>query len=224
MLGLNEPLHKDKLNDQVFDRLCSLLRQGQFTPGEAVTVASISEAFDVSAMPVREAITRLIAVGALTRVSGRSVGVPKLGLDELEDLRNVRLEVEALAVRWAVRNRNASFLGELQTILGRLIAAENENDSRAFIKENYTFHAKLYRQAASPVLNDIVENLWLRVSPHLYHVKRSDTHRVSNEQHRIIVEAVSNGDADAAIAALTEDITRAYSNLIEALFGAELAS
>lgn len=78
VLPIDQPLQKDKLNDQVLDRLCTLLRQGEFTPGEAATVASISEAFQISAMPGREAITRLIAVGALTRVSGRSVRVPLL--------------------------------------------------------------------------------------------------------------------------------------------------
>ncbi len=56
--------------------------------------------------PVREALTRLLAIGVVANVSGRSVGVPSLGYEELTDLRDVRLEVEVLAVKWALQNRN----------------------------------------------------------------------------------------------------------------------
>ena len=85
MFENEKPIQKDKLNDQVYDRLCSLLREGEFTPGKPVSVSSISDAFQVSAMPVREALTRLTSNGVLTNVSGRSVGVPALNLSELED-------------------------------------------------------------------------------------------------------------------------------------------
>ena len=57
MFKNQKPIHKDKLHDQVYDRLCTLLREGEFTPGKAVRVAQIAEAFEVSAMPVREAPT-----------------------------------------------------------------------------------------------------------------------------------------------------------------------
>jgi DNA-binding GntR family transcriptional regulator len=120
MFKNQKPIHKDKLHDQVYDRLCTLLREGEFTPGKAVRVAQIAEAFEVSAMPVREALTRLLAVGVLSNVSGRSVGVPELSLEELEDLRDVRLEVETLATRWAVKKRDAHFLTDLEDLLAKL--------------------------------------------------------------------------------------------------------
>ena len=44
-----KPIQRDKLHDQVYDRLCMLLREGEFTPGEAVRVAHVAEAFGVSA-------------------------------------------------------------------------------------------------------------------------------------------------------------------------------
>ena len=98
MFENEKPIQKDKLQKQVFNRLCTSLQQGEFTPGEAVPVARVSKAFGVSAMPVREALTRLHAVGVLANVSGRSVGVPILSKAELLDLRDVRLEVETTAV------------------------------------------------------------------------------------------------------------------------------
>ena len=224
MFENEKPIQKDKLHEQVFDRLCTLLRQGEFTPGEAVPVAVISKAFGVSAMPVREALTRLLAVGVLTNVSGRSVGVPKLSKDELTDLRNVRLKVETTAVAWAVENRDASFLTDLEEILDRLVKVEKAGDVRSFIRNNYEFHFRLYQQARSPVLIDIINTLWLRVSPHLYHLSRADRYRVSNVHHQAIIEAVRRGDADAASDALIADVSGAYDDLVKALFAADPVS
>ncbi|WP_150523583.1 GntR family transcriptional regulator [Roseibium sediminis] len=216
-----KPIQKDKLHDQVYDRLCMLLREGEFTPGQAVPVAHVAEAFGVSAMPVREALTRLLAIGVVANVSGRSVGVPALGYPELTDLRNVRLEVETLAARWAVENRDTAFIGDLEALLDQLETTERSGDVRGYIKANYEFHLRLYQQSRSPVLIDIINTLWLRVSPHLYQLEREDQYKVSNEHHRKIVEAIRKGDAEQASASLRQDISDAYDVLVRVLFSTE---
>lgn len=221
MFENEKPIQKDKLHDQVYERLCTLLRQGEFTPGEAVPVSRVSKAFGISAMPVREALTRLLAIGVLTNVSGRSVGVPKLSREELDDLRKVRLEIESTAVKWAVENRSAAFLDELEAEFAEMTAAEETSDIKRHISANYRFHFCLYRQANSSVLLDIINTLWLRVSPHLYNLSRGQMYRVSNEHHRAIIEAVRAGDGDAAAHALFGDITGAYDDLLKGLFKAE---
>lgn len=213
-----KPIQKDKLHEQVFNRLCTLLREGQFTPGEAVPVARVSQAFGVSAMPVREALTRLHAVGVLATVSGRSVGVPLLSQADLLDLRKVRMEVEAAAVIWAVENSDEAFLSELDSIFQKLVDAENSGDVGGFIKCNYEFHFRYYQQSKSPVLIDIINTLWLRVSPHLhlYHLSRTDRFHMSNVHHRTMIEAARSADPAAASEALVADLTDAYDGLMAA--------
>ncbi len=218
MFENEKPIQKDKLHDQVFERLCTLLREGEFTPGKAVPVSQVSRAFGVSAMPVREALTRLVAIGVLTNVSGRSVGVPQVTREELADLRNVRLELESTAANWAVRNRSPAFLRDLEVILDDMLEAEANCDEKSFIKSNYEFHFRLYQQAQSPILLEIIDTLWLRVSPHLYFAGGAKRHRMSNENHRAIIDAVRAGDSDAACAALVTDISGAYDDLVQALF------
>ncbi|MEM8541793.1 MAG: GntR family transcriptional regulator [Pseudomonadota bacterium] len=224
MFENEKPIQKDKLHDQVYDRLCTMLREGEFTPGEAVRVARVSEAFEVSAMPVREALTRLLAIGVVANVSGRSVGVPALGYEELADLRDVRLEVETLAVQWAVRNREDDmFIDDLEALLVRLEKAEQAGDVRNYIKSNYDFHFRLYQQSKSVVLTEIINTLWLRVSPHLYRLEREDQFKVSNKHHRKIVQMIRKGDAQGASEALADDISDAYDVLVRALFAPESA-
>ena len=218
MLENAKPIQKDKLHDQVYDQLCTLLREGEFTPGQAVHVARVSEAFGVSAMPVREALTRLQAIGVVANVSGRSLGVPSLGNEELTDLRNVRLEVEALAVEWAVVNRDDAFVADLEKLLKRLETTELSGDVQGYIKANYEFHLRIYQQSNSPVLIDIINTLWLRVSPHLYQLERENQYKVSNIHHRKIVRAVREGNEATAKQELVLDISEAYEVLVRTLF------
>lgn len=218
MFENQQPIQKDKLHDQVYDRLCTLLRKGEFTPGQAVPVSKVAKAFGVSPMPVREALTRLLAIGVLGNVSGRSVGVPVLDHDELTDLRNVRVEIEALAVRWAVKNRDDAFMADLDSLLERLETTEQSGDIPSYIKTNYEFHLRLYQQSKSPVLIEVIDTLWLRVSPHLYRLEHEDQYKVSNIHHCDIVESIRLGDAEAASEALASDLSDAYDVLVRVLF------
>ena len=85
------------LQDHVYRQLCELILNGEIAPGQLMTIQALADAFGVSAMPVREALQRLIAARALTVISSRSIGVPHLTRASALDLRRVRLEVESLA-------------------------------------------------------------------------------------------------------------------------------
>ena len=213
-----KPIQNDKLHDRVYDQLCTLLREGEFTPGQAVHVARVAEAFGVSAMPVREALTRLQAIGVVANVSGRSLGVPSLGYEELTDLRVVRLEVETLAVKWALANRDDAFVTDLEKLLKRLETTERSSDVQGHIKANYEFHLRIYQQSHSPVLIGIINTLWLRVSPQLYQLERENHYEVSNIHHRKIVRAIREDDEATATQELVLDISGAYEVLVRTLF------
>src|ERR1700757_3411756 len=85
------PLARDTLHERAYRRICDLILDGEIAPGQVVTIANLADAFGVSTMPVREALKRLMTAGALSLVTGRSIGVPRLSLDRLADLRRVRL-------------------------------------------------------------------------------------------------------------------------------------
>lgn len=208
--GSVTPLRKETLQDGVFRRLCGLILEGGIAPGQSITVASLAEAFDVSPMPVREALTRLTAIGALTVVSGRTIGIPKLTRERLDDLTRVRLEVESTAVRWASERSNPQFLAELAPILERLRLAERTADATLYVGANYDLHFRIYRQATSPVLVGMIEVLWLQVSPYFHLLRESGNFHISNDRHEELFDALGTLDAGHAVSALQADINGAY--------------
>jgi len=101
------------LPEEIYRRLKTMILDGGLMPGELVTIQGLAGAFGVSAMPVREALQRLTAEGALRVISGRSVGIPELESDRLTDLTKVDTALAKLpckrsltAPRWHVKNRS----------------------------------------------------------------------------------------------------------------------
>jgi DNA-binding GntR family transcriptional regulator len=218
-LSTIKPVRRATLQTAVYEQLCELILEGNLAPGESITVASIAKAFDVSPMPVREAITRLMASGALTVVSGRSIGVPQLDRSVFTDLRNVRLEIEAVALRWAIRNATAAFHQELHDKLDAMVVAEQKGEVAGFIRANYGFHFAIYRQANSPVLLETISNLWLRINPYFHLLQQTGHYRISNDQHREIVEGIVSKNELRAVEALNDDINSAYNTMVSQMAG-----
>lgn len=209
------PARKENLQQVVYQQLCRLILQGGIEPGQAVTVATLSEALDVSPMPVREAISRLTAAGALTTVSGRSIGVPRLSCDDFEDLRNVRIETESIALRWAIERRTEIFLETMNELYEQLVEAEKDADNLGFIDLNYQFHFAIYQQAGSPILLGVIQNLWLRISPYFHLLDAKGHLQISNKTHKALMSAIKKGDIEKAENALITDITKAYEKLVK---------
>ncbi|SNZ19318.1 GntR family transcriptional regulator [Cohaesibacter gelatinilyticus] len=211
------PVRRETLQSAVYEQLCELILEGNLAPGESITVASIAKAFNVSPMPVREAISRLMAAGALTVVSGRSIGVPRLDKSVFTDLRNVRLEVEATALRWAIANPSTTFHKLLEDKLDEMIETEQNKEAKGFLRANYEFHFTIYRQANSPILLETISNIWLRINPYFHLLQQSGHYKISNDQHRSMIEAIKKNDEVQAVEALKDDINSAHSTMVAQL-------
>ena len=101
---------RETLGDRVTAELRKLLVAGRLAPGDKLSLRKVAEAVGVSMMPVREAISRLAADGALEVLPGRAVRVPILSLDQFHELTRIRLVVEGYAAEEAAR-RVAEMLG-----------------------------------------------------------------------------------------------------------------
>ena len=161
-----EPLDRGTLQDRVYNQIAGLILDGGIVPGQLVTIQGLAEAFGVSAMPVREALKRLTAANALDVVSGRSVGIPRLSLDRLGDLRNVRSESEGTAAAWAARAIAPASIALLEEQLDRMERSIPASDTPDYLRANRAFHFTIYRAAGSPTLVSLIEILWLQISPY----------------------------------------------------------
>jgi DNA-binding GntR family transcriptional regulator len=207
------PVDRETVQDRVYRRIREMILNGEIEPGQTITIPGLSTAFQVSAMPIREALRRLMAEQALMVVSGRSVGIPVLTRARLADLRRVRHEIEGLAIEWAAAQIGQDDLSLLATLVDDMQRAADARDGRRYVPANHNFHFTIYRAAGSPTLLSIIESLWLQVGPYFHVLHASENWRAANSCHRAILEALQRRHVPTAVAALRRDIDEAAAAL-----------
>jgi len=208
-----EPLTRDTLQERVYTQVADLILDGAIAPGQQVTIQGLADAFGVSTMPVREALKRLTAANALTVLSGRSMGIPRLNLDRLTDLRNVRLELEGAATEWAARSIDDEALARLEQERGRMDQAIGSDRVKDYLRANRAFHFTVYRASGSTTIVELIEVLWLQISPYFNLLRESENYVSSNVHHGRIVAALKRRDGRAACGEMRADIEDAYRTL-----------
>lgn len=163
---VTEPrLHGETVQQWVFRQLRRSVMSGRFPPGQAVTIRGLAEALGVSAMPVREALRRLVAERALVLLDNRRVRVPEMTARRFDELVTVRTLLECEAAARALPFADAAFRGRLDALNRASDAAVEANDTEAMIETNLAFHAALYGGRKENVLLPLIESVWLQIGP-----------------------------------------------------------
>ena len=179
---------------------------GTLVPGQAVTIQGMAELIGAGMTPVREAIRRLTAEGALEFGGNRRVRVPEITRDRLEQIGFARLSIEPRLAEIAAARMTDACLEELSHFDQEVDAAISTGDIERYLENNYRFHFRLYAQAEADVLYKIAASLWLQIGPSLRIVcGRFGTANLP-DKHAEALEAIRAGDAARAGKAITDDI------------------
>src|ERR671919_2411799 len=100
--------------DDIALALAEAIVSGEIPPGSVLRQEHLSEQFDVSRTPVREALRRLAALGLVTFEPNRGVRVRMLSRDEIREAFMVRAELESLATEIATPKMSAADLAALE--------------------------------------------------------------------------------------------------------------
>lgn len=206
------PLDQTSLRESAYRSLRDAFIRGAFAPGEVLSLRSLADQLGTSITPVREAVRRLVAEGALIDTQSRTLLVPVFSAQRMADLKSARLALETMVLDKAMDLIDANGIAELREVLD--VPSKPGGEQPDLIK-NYRFHFSLYRHAGSEVLLPIVEALWVQYGAYLNLIIRQQTAReIEEDRHHIeIVEALEAGDRKAARAALRADIERSFNIL-----------
>lgn len=159
------PLQRDSLQQQIYDRLFTGLVTGAYLPGEVISSRGLAQQLGVSAMPVREALTRLTAEGALELTSSRTLRVRKLTPEDFDEVTAIRVVNEGMAAERAARQLTDSDVTRVRKLHAELAAAAEGEETDRYLSANAAFHGGIYRAAHWPLLLGIIKRLWLAVGP-----------------------------------------------------------
>jgi DNA-binding GntR family transcriptional regulator len=198
------------LRDGAYGALRDAFNTGQFAPGDVLTLQGLADQLGISMTPVREAVRRLVAEGALIDTPSRTLVVPRFDLRRMQELRSARLALETLLLDQAMDRSTPDWIAGLEATLRD--DSGQQGDGGPNLRQNHAFHFGLYRHSASSVLLPLVEGLWLQYGTYLNLIMRHpETARIADHSfHHAIIDALRRGDRAAARAALIDDIDRSF--------------
>lgn len=206
------------LNDQAFDRIKQGLISGSFSPGQTLVIRALAEEYGISATPVREALQRLVAERLLVMLPNRSIAVPDPTIDNFEELVRIRSALEGMSVERAAGKITKKALDKLQTTLDDLDVSIEKHDTSAYLALNKRFHFLIYEAADSPILLNMILDLWVQVGPFFNRLFDDDIYVTkSNFEHKRIYQALKDGNAEDAKAHIVKDIESAAEALLSQL-------
>ena len=156
---------RENLSTHVERGIREALMSGHFQPGERLNIRALAAMLGTSATPVREALSRLAADGAVEMAPGQSVRVPLFDRERFEELKLIRMATEGLAAAQAVGRITEAELVELDRLRGRYVEAARANRSDRSLGFSKQFRFGIYEAARMPALLRVIESLWIRCAP-----------------------------------------------------------
>jgi len=203
-------LSKTTLLEQAYEELKDALISGQFTPGDVLVIRQLAIEMGTSIMPVRDALQRLVAERALEMLPNRTVHVPLITRDAFDELTDIRIRLEGLATEYAAHSVTGELITALQNQNEAMLAALRAQDAAKALEANKAFHFTIYRASESELLIGYIESLWLRIGPLLRTPWRmAEGYAMFDrapDTHQLVIDALRQGDAEAAAAAIVKDI------------------
>jgi DNA-binding GntR family transcriptional regulator len=197
---------EDGLNASVYAELRQRLVTGQMSPGHELSTRSIAAELGVSQTPVRDALSRLAAEGAVSIRSKRRVRVPPMTSERFDDLLACRLMLEPEAAVLALPHITAQHIAALRDADAALDAAIVQGDPDAYMAANHSFHFTLYRAAPRATHIQLIETVWLQFGPFMRIVYGRLGGAKLHDSHQEAIEAVVAKDGDALRKAIAHDI------------------
>jgi DNA-binding GntR family transcriptional regulator len=209
------------LAEKAYVSMHDAIVRGDLQPGERLPIEELAEVFEMSPMPIREALRRLDAVGLVENVPHRGARVTELSLDDLREVYEARLALEPLALEQAAGRFSDEDTERARERLDALNAFGDRSGPDAWAAHT-AFHFSLYEVAQSPWLLRLIRPLW--ESSERYRLAAPALRKLSMrraEHERILVACVGRRPA-AARAELHNHLARTANTVASHMGGGEL--
>lgn len=206
------------LVEQVYEAILAEISEGKLPPGSRIIQEQIAHGLGVSRQPVQQALLLLRNQGMLRDAPGRGLIVAPIDPKYVQDMYDVRAVIEGLACRRAaeVNAERAKKQGPALIQAGR--KAINSGSVAAMIVADMKFHDFIYQLADNALIAPAMETQWAYTRRVMGEVlMRDERPRDIWGQHEQILDAIIQGDGEAAEAMVRRHITQASTVMVARL-------
>ena len=221
-MGINQD---NSLGGRVFNELRDAILQGKYKDGDELREATLGKELGVSRTPVREALRQLELEGLVKIVPNKGAYVTGISSKDVKDIYVIRSMIEGLCARWAAENITSEQLDELEEIM--LISEfhmkkESGGCAEQMAQLDGRFHSVLYEASNSRILCHVLQDFHKYVQQaRKTSILSEERARKSIREHKQILRAIKDKDADTAEQLANEHIRHVIENLKKQGFGEE---
>lgn len=198
--------------ERAYRAVLSMIVKGEVAEGSWLRETSLAEQIGVSRTPVRQALNRLAAEGAVELKPHRGAQVVSISPEEVDSLYDLRAQFEPLATKLAVPRMQPEHLEELADLAEQMeaLVAEPQTDAQEMTRLNNAFHAVFIREASNRHLAMAIQ----AVTRPVYVARTFQTYsrhglERSMRHHAELIDAARHGDGDWAEAVMRAHILSA---------------
>lgn len=215
----------ETLSTGLRDRLRKDILAGRWLPGQNLQLMPLSKHYETSSTVVREALTRLSGDRLVELKPNRGFFVPQISLDELRDFNELRCRAEEFGIQLAIERGDLRWESEVFAAHHMLERIPRFSDGALelnpeWVEAHDNFHKKMLSACGLPVLIDLTSVLADENSLHRRWSapSRKSVSRDMTQEHREILQAVVDRDAQLAGRLLREHYTQSMNNILEVGF------
>ncbi|SDU83641.1 GntR family transcriptional regulator [Gordonia westfalica] len=200
----------------VLEELRRLILSGGAPPGTQIPPAEIADVFQVSPIPVREALKTLVGEGLVVHRPNAGYRVSQPSTEELREIYFVRGTLEQAALARSVELIDEASLQLARDHHAELLVAVKYNDGKAFHDISRDFHRALTVPCAMPRLLNMFEATWNLTEPfQMMRSVPSETQAALNSDHEALLDAFADRDTTAVLEVASRHHQRLESAIIE---------
>jgi len=187
--------------------------------GQELRQDEIAARFEVSRIPVREALQTLLAEGLVELRPHKKAIVRKYSASEIEDIFLIRSILEPKAGALACRRLTETDFTAMRAALEAMDRVGDPPDFIRYLELNRAFHMTIYRAAGSPGLTTLLEH-YLDQSTRFIHLylAATQTHAKAQTEHAEIYQACERRDPDVVERVLLDHVRQTVALLNESTF------
>ena len=211
------------LATQAYHRLKMQFMLGEMQPGRRLTYREVADELGISVTPAREALFKLVAERIFDFGPTGIIVVPALSENACRQLWDIRLLLEAHCAELAAQHATPSLIRELEQAHKLMVQAKQARRLRDGMQHNFTFHFLLYREAQSPILLSLIEDVWARSAAyvrffHSHHVEmRNNAAAQGPHMHATIIEALRAQDPQRVKNGIERDLLEVRDGILKLL-------
>ena len=211
-----EVTDKFSLRGRVFHKIREDILNGKYRENEELKEVAIGAELGVSRTPVREAFRQLELEGLIQIIPNKGAYVTGITVKDVKDIYMIRSLLEGLCAKWATINITNEQLEELEenVYLSEFHAAKGHTQQVTELDSR--FHEILYEACDSKMLEHQLRDFHdyvLRVRKRTLSENKRST--ASNQEHRLILEAIKEKNPEKAEQVANRHILRAYENMVK---------